>query len=112
MIQLERYKSGDLPAEYGTTSLILPPDGTLTYDYPNTTVAVTVRQQEAMILYSIKVSRKQKVVETVPVVVPKKEEEKSYSFQPNWGLAILAAVVCFFIPGPADEGIVIGALFA
>ncbi len=59
--QLERYMRGNLPTQLGNAcNLVLPPDGTLHYEYEDVVVDVSVRAEGPLILYSAKQTRKKK----------------------------------------------------
>ena len=116
--QLERYMRGDLPTQLGNAcNLVLPPDGTLRYEYENVVVDVSVRAEGPLILYSAKQTRKKKQ-QTVPepVVVPEreKEREKQYVLQPSWTTAAAFVILLFGLinPLPGDEAIGFGLLLA
>ena len=113
-LQLDRYKEGTLPTVYGKSNLVLPPDGAIRYDYPNTTVTITVRQIQSIIVYIPKVIRKSNV--KTPITVPRKEKEPSpnysYSPKPNWALVIFGYLLSALIPGPADDALIAAALLA
>ena len=51
--QLRRYARGTLPVSPHPTKLVLPADGAITHEYPNTVVYVKIRQQGRMIIKKI-----------------------------------------------------------
>ena len=116
--QLERYMRGNLPTQLGNAcNLVLPPDGTLHYEYEDVVVDVSVRAEGPLILYSAKQTRKKKQ-QTVPepVVVPERarERERQYALQPSWTTAAAMAIFLWGLitPLPGDEAIGLGLLLA
>ncbi len=116
--QLERYMRGNLPTQLGNAcNLVLPPDGTLHYEYEDVVVDVSVRAEGPLILYSAKQTRKKKQ-QTVPepVVVPERagERERQYALRPSWTTAAAMAIFLWGLitPLPGDEAIGLGLLLA
>ena len=116
--QLKRYMRGNLPTQLGNAcNLVLPPDGTLHYEYEDVVVDVSVRAEGPLILYSAKQTRKKKQ-QTVPepVVVPERarERERQYALQPSWTTAAAMAIFLWGLitPLPGDEAIGLGLLLA
>ena len=116
--QLERYMRGNLPTQLGNAcNLVLPPDGTLHYEYEDVVVDVSVRAEGPLILYSAKQTRKKKQ-QTVsePVVVPERarERERQYALQPSWTTAAAMAIFLLGLitPLPGDKAIGLGLLLA
>ena len=109
---------GNLPTQLGNAcNLVLPPDGTLHYEYEDVVVDVSVRAEGPLILYSAKQTRKKKQ-QTVPepVVVPERarERERQYALQPSWTTAAAMAIFLWGLitPLPGDEAIGLGLLLA
>ena len=120
--QLKRYSHGNVPVCMGFTMLVLPPDGTLHYEYPNTTVDVIVRQFGPIINYKLKTTRRKRV--------PSPEYEYAYDYDyeevdvtshataavkaPAWGtiLAVIVLAATIFDGVPGDEIAALGALIA
>ena len=109
LLQLERYKAGTKPAEYGFTPLILPPDGALDETFLNTTVKVTVTQIGPIIVYSLKVERKKKSDATDPATVPvlplpaKKNKGTSSSGAPVLAGCLAVAALFLLDSGPLKD---------
>ena len=116
--QLMRYLAGDKPVIMGEKLLILPPDGTLRIDHTEMTILVNVKQEEALILYTVEIIRKKKQSQTVSelILVPNLDFEKASTpiMQPNWntvttsatagaGTFIALYAIAKIIPGFVDD---------
>ncbi len=114
--QLERYSKGELPSRFGYSMLLLPPDGTLHYEYPNTTVDVIVRKHGPLITNRLNITRKKRQKEYEEEYHMKKSP--AYSTQPSPAPAIITIlgiallVITLLDPIPGDEALAFGAILA
>ena len=112
--QLNRYITGDLSVRKGYSMLLLPPDGELHYEYPNTTVDIIVRQHGPLITYRLNVKRKRKQEAYEKVSIVEKSTEPSTQKEPMSALAYIGALaliaITIFTPIPGDEVVAMGVI--
>lgn len=107
--QLDRYMQGNLSTRMGDAcQLILPSDGTLSYEYKNVIVDISVRAEGSLVLYSARQTyKRKKQTVSVHAAVPAREKERNEQFalQPAWGtvLGVAMLLIGAVTPWPGDE---------